>query len=251
MKPYYIALLLSVCLLVLLFSTQSDTRHHPLDPITDQGAKTADNSSKLSKPEESTGPNLQEKDEPRQIENHVPDRPVTLREYAESRGLILIGKNQEEETNGLGRFHETDLAIYAGTNDLVIQLIDSLNDSDSEKRGDTLDTLLSEDIVIGEKLEPLLVHYLRNDPAASVRAAAARALEDGETPSSIAALIDSLEDEDISVRENARGTLGMIRGPVVRFKLKERLSEKDSPESREIIVEILEDVFDEPLWIDE
>lgn len=221
MKRYCIPLLFAVSLLIVLMSMQSNFP-----------AWTANED--------------QESHEPNQVERNLATGSVTLCEYAKSKGLIHIGKQQEEEAKVSERYQETPVALYTGTNSQVIQLLHGLNDSSAKKRSKSLDDLLSQNILIDEKLEPLLVHYLQNDPSPWVRSSVTRTLEDGETPGTIDALIDALEETDVSVRENARGTLGLIRGPVVRFKLKERLSNHDNRGNHEIITQILEDFLMSP-----
>ncbi|MCX7765934.1 MAG: HEAT repeat domain-containing protein [Candidatus Sumerlaeia bacterium] len=162
--------------------------------------------------------------------------------------LPLVGKLKDAEDISGENIHVTPEAVYAGTNQEVIDLLNKLADEEAEARAEAVSELA--EYVEEENLEPVIVRIMEIDKDGEVRSAAAAALEDAKLPETIDALIMALYDPAEEVREHARTTLGLIGSEEVRQKLKSERERTNNPEVREIIDQILEQVLDEPLRIE-
>ncbi len=167
-----------------------------------------------------------------------------MEETARELGVPLVG-DMEAVSNGFCRnFHITPVAVYAGTDEDVISLLDDLGDASEEVREDAVDELADFE---GEDMEPVVVHVLRADSSATVRAAAAAGFESTESPDTIDVLIEAFADPSDEVREHSRATLSLIGSDVVRRKLKEASRRATDPDIKELIDQILEQSLGESL----
>lgn len=178
------------------------------------------------------------------------DTPLkeVLTQAASKAGLPFI----EDDPNGLktGTCKTvvlTDVAVYAGDDEKMVELLNDMGNDDPEVRSESTESLGDYE---KESFEPVLAFMLRNDQIPEVRASAAIALEQAKQAESINLLIDSLYDSDEAVREHSRATLGVIGGEYVRERLYETRAVTNDTEVREIIEQILEEVFNVPLFID-
>jgi hypothetical protein len=173
----------------------------------------------------------------------------SLTKAAKAAGIVFI----EDDPNGIDsgtctKIVLTDVAIYAGEDAGVVKLLTDMGDEEPEVRGEAIEGLSNYE---NPGFEPVFASILSNDPVPDVRVSAAIALEQAKLPSSIDLLIESLNDSDQNVREHARATLGVIGGKEVFNKLYEAWAVTNNLQEREIIEQILENVYDEPLFVNE
>ncbi len=175
----------------------------------------------------------------------------TLRDLADRLGLALAGNLNGLQDGSCTQVHVTAGVIYAGSDTKVLGMLEGLAAPSPEERANIIDEI-SDYGLLNESagLEPVVTRALIYDINEEVRVAAARGLEEAVEPKSIDALISALSDRSEEVREHARTTLGLIGGDDVLEKLREERNQVTDLDARDIIDQILEQVFNEPLNID-
>ncbi len=185
----------------------------------------------------------------------VPNRPwqtksrpeEVITEIAQAASLPVISDGAYVTLSGGQSVVLSDVAVYVGSDDSVVDLLEDMGNKDPDIRSEAVETL-------GDyrkpSFEPVFAHVLTKDPADEARISASVSLENAKKEESVDALIEALETESIEVRENVLVTLETISRPDLRDKLMRARDRISDPQVIEAVEQILEDVFDEPLFLD-
>jgi hypothetical protein len=173
-----------------------------------------------------------------------------LKNLANTLGVALIF-NPADAKDKIGRdLFLTKDALYLGTDKQVLEMLDRLGDDSAEIRAEAVRDIGIYNLQTSNfQLEPVIARTLARDLNPEVRQAAAAGLEEAKAPGTVDILIAALSDSDDLVREHARTSLGQIYDKQVYAKLKEAHEMTSDNDTREIIEQIMEEVYGEPLHV--